>query len=128
MRTPSRRRPLRRAITVAPDGVDLHAVAARVRYVGSAEHKSYPSFAGTPRLRVADATKCDPRFADPEPLTGWLATAIQSGQFGAPWEGGFPKYVWYWDDAVCYEGRLVNRGMGEYKGYALSPEEIPEGL
>lgn len=128
MRATSRRRPLRRTITAAPEGVDPEAAAARVRYVGSAEHKSYPSFAGPPRLRVADASKCDPRFVDAAPLTAWLRDSIRAGRFGAPWEGDFPKYVWFVDEDTCYEARLVNRASGEYKGWELAPEERPEGL
>lgn len=128
MRAPSRHRPMRRALAPLPDNVDLETVAAKVRYVGSAEHKSYPSFAGDARLRATDATKCDPRFKDPEPLTAWLATAITCGQVGPPWDGGFPKYVWFRDGDLVYEGRLVNRGNGDYKGYALKPDEVPEGL
>ena len=128
MRATSRRRPLRRTITAAPEGVDPEAVAARVRYVGSPEHKSYRSFAGPPRLRVADASKCDPRFVDAAPLTAWLRESIRAGRFGAPWEGDFPKYVWFVDGDTCYEARLVNRASGEYKGWELAPEERPEGL
>ena len=128
MRATSRRRPLRRTITAAPEGVDPEAVAARVRYVGSPEHKSYPSFAGPPRLRVADASKCDPRFVDAAPLTAWLRESIRAGRFGAPWEGDFPKYVCFVDGDTCYEARLVNRASGEYKGWELAPEERPEGL
>jgi hypothetical protein len=110
-----------------PDGIDLESIALRARYVGSPEHMSYTSFAGAPRLRIADATKCDPRFTDPRQLTAWLGESIRSGRFGAPWEGDFPKYVWFVDDGVCYEARLVNRENG-YKGYALAPEERPEGM
>lgn len=128
MRATSRRRPLRRAVASAPDGVDLESVATRASYIGSPEHKSYPSFAGPPRLRVADATKCDSRFVDAAPLTAWLRESIRSGRFGAPWEGSFPRYVWFVDEHVCYEARLVNRDLGDYKGYALTPEEHPEGL
>ena len=127
-RAANRRRPLRRQIAAPPTGADLDAIASRVRYVGSAEHKSYPSFAGPPRPRVADATKCDPRFDEPGPLTQWLAEAIRSGQVGGPWEGEFPRHAWFVVDDICYEGRLVNRGRGEYKGYALRPQERPEGL
>jgi hypothetical protein len=58
MRTPSRRD--RRHQVCSTEGVDLSAIAERVSYVGSAEHKTYPA-AGTPRLR-ADATKCDPHL------------------------------------------------------------------
>jgi len=112
----------------APDGVDLERIAMRSRYVGSPEHKSYPSFAGSARLRIADASKCDPKFVDPVPLTAWLRESIRSGRFGGPWEGSFPKYVWFVDDGTCYEARLVNRDNGDYKGYSLVPGQYPQGL
>ncbi len=99
----------------------------RVNYVGSSEHKSYPSFAGPPKLR-SDASKCDPALGDQSQLTAWLRAAVASGDFGAPWEGGFPKYVWYRDGQQWYEARLTNREQGEYKGYPLKQDELPEGI
>ncbi|WP_327106169.1 hypothetical protein [Nonomuraea glycinis] len=99
----------------------------RVSYVGSGEHKSYPSFAGQPRLR-ADASKCDPEYKDADEITDWLRQAIACGNVGAPWEGEFPRYVWRGLDDVIYEARLVNRELGQYKGYPLTSSERPEGL
>lgn len=110
-----------------PEGVDLEALAARASYVGSSEHKSYPSFAGPPKLR-SDASKCDPKLADAEEITGWLRTAIRTGFIGAPWEGDFPRYAWHRLDQVVYEARLVNQELGQYKGYPLRADELPEGL
>lgn len=78
VRTPKRRRPRRRTVAAAPTGVDLTELAGRVSYVGSAEHKSFPSFAGRPQLR-ADASKCSPDLADPAELTRWLREALSSG-------------------------------------------------
>lgn len=127
MRASGRRRPQRRQIASPPLGVDLHELADRVSYVGSAEHKRQPSFAGPPRLR-ADASRCDPSLADRDELTAWLREAVRKGQFGAHWEGDFPRYVWVLHDSNWYEGRLVNQGLGEYKGYPLKKEELPQGL
>jgi hypothetical protein len=127
MRAPSRRRNLRRAVSLPPSGTDLEQLAASARYVGSAEHKSFPSFAGAPKLR-ADASKCDPTLADPDVITGWLQAGLRAGQVGAPWEGQFPRYVWHTVDGVLYEARLVNRDSGQYKGYPLEDFERPEGL
>lgn len=126
MRALNRKRPLRRALSPAPAGTDLADVAGRATYIGSPEHKSYPSFAGLPRLR-SDASKCDPLFKDPHLLTGWLRASIRSGTFGS-WEGSFPKYVWFVDKGICYEARLSNRENGDYHGYPLMLEERPEGL
>jgi len=127
VRAPKRRRPQRRRIVAPPLGTDVHALADRVTYVGSAEHKQQPSFAGPPKLR-ADASKCDPALADRDELTRWLREAVRKGQFGEPWEGDFPRYVWVLRGATWYEGRLVNRGLGEYKGWPLREDELPEGL
>lgn len=111
-----------------PPGVDLRVLASHVRYVGSVEHKNYPSFAGTPRPR-ADATLCDPRFKDDAPLTEILAEGIRNGMIGAPWEGDYPRYVWAEIDDEWYEARLVNSGLGHYKGYRLGDDDsLPEGL
>lgn len=104
-------------------------LASRVRYVGSAEHKTYPSPAGkAPRLR-ADATKCDPKLhGDFEALTEWLREGVTKGQVAAPWEGDFPRYVWVSRDGSWYEARLVNREQGTYKGWEIPEDELPEGL
>ena len=50
------------------------------------------------------------------------------GFTGGPWEDGSPgflRYVWYKDGATVYEGRLVNRELGQYKGYPLENSEWP---
>lgn len=127
MRAPKRKRPhLRRLLP--PDERPDPDVADEVRYVGSPEHKSAPSFAGRMRPR-ADATICDPRFLDmQEELTRWLQDAIRKGAVGGPMEGEFPRYVWVRQDDEVYEARLVNRGLGEYKGWRLRRDEWPDGL
>ena len=99
-------------------------VANTSRYVGSPEHKDAPSFAGQPRPR-ADASICDQRLESAEEITLWLREAIRKGAFGRLWEGRFPRYVWYKDGETVYEGRLLNRELGEYKGYPLEREEWP---
>jgi hypothetical protein len=128
MRAPNRKRPLARAISPAPDGIDLASVACLALYVGSPEHKDSPSFAGHPRPR-ADATICDRSFINRQKeINKWLRVAIERGAVGAPWEGCFPRYVWYRQGETVYEARLVNQVKGEYKGYALCPDELPKGL
>lgn len=124
MRAPKRKRPHRTQRTDPPQDVELEEVIRQVVYVGSQEHKSYPSFAGGPALR-SDASRCPPELADPERLTEWLRIAIRNGDCGGPWESGFPRYVWYREGEQCYEGRLVNSEAGEYKGY---PVDCPEWL
>lgn len=118
---------MRRVRASHDPGTDLTRIAERTRYVGSSEHKSYPSFAGAPKLR-ADASKCAPTFQDASEITAWLRSAIEAGNVGAPWEGDFPRYAWYRSAGVCYEARLVNRDAGDYKGYPLQEDESPEGM
>lgn len=65
---------------------------------------------------------------DQQAITEWLRDAIRRGATGAPWEGAFPRYVWYKNDETVFEGRLVNRRRGEYKGYPLERGEWPDGI
>jgi hypothetical protein len=99
-------------------------IAALARYIGSAEHKAYPSFAGAARLR-SDAFKCDPKYRDPSAITTALQQAILRGWVGR-FDGAFPQYVWGWLDGVLYEARLSNRVAGQYHAYGLEPMEYPE--
>lgn len=110
------------------DPAELESLAERVSYVGSPEHKDMPSFAGQPRPR-ADASICPRSLTrQHEKVEAWLQEAVRRGTVGELWEGDFPRYVWFRDGTDVYEGRLVNRGLGEYKGYPLEPGEGPEGL
>ena len=47
---------------------------------------------------------------------------------GAPWDGEFPRYVWYKRDNTVFEARLINRVNGSYKGYPLDKDEWPNGI
>lgn len=40
----------------------------------------------------------------------------------------FPRYIWFKQGDVAYEGRLVNSGSGEYKGWPLARDEWPDDL
>lgn len=107
----------------APPPADL---AQRVNYVGSAEHKSYPSSAGPPKLRYNDASSCDPKYTNFEAPTNALRQAV-GRMCTSDFVGEFPKYVWGELDGKLYEARLVNHEQGWYKGYPLSArEELPE--
>ena len=128
MRAPKRKRPQPRVVQRPPEGFDVSCAASRIAYVGSPEHKTGPSFAGRPRPR-ADASKCDAALNDRrEDIERWLRHAFTVQCFGGPWEGGLPRYAWCKVETVVYEARLVNRGLGQYKGYQLEPEEWPEGI
>lgn len=126
MRAPSRRRLPRRRINV-PHGTNLDQLAELVKYVGSPEHNDFPSFAGQPRLR-ADATRCPRDITDLELVNLWLRSAVRRGAVGDQWEGIFPRKIWYKDGDIVFEGRLVNQGNGEYKGYPISQNEWPRGI
>ncbi len=94
----------------------MQAVAKRVSYVGSVEHKQSPSPAGDPRPR-ADASLCDVKLSEQfSRMNRWLRSAITSGAIGNPWEGNFPRYAWHREGNTVYEARLTNRATGEYKG------------
>ena len=128
MRAPKRKRPQPRIIQQPPPGVNGAALATRVTYIGSSEHKMGPSFAGRPRPR-ADATKCDTALNDRlEEIQRWLQRAFELQCFGPPWEGDFPRYAWCKVGEIVYEARLVNRGLGQYKGWQLSSDEWPNGI
>lgn len=126
MRAPKRRRPRKRVIRVPPH-TDLDGLADRVSYVGSPEHKDFPSFAGPPRLR-ADASCCPREIRDAETVIEWLQSAIRRGSISADWSGDFPRYVWHKEGDTVFEARLVNRGNGSYKGYPISVDEWPRGI
>ena len=104
---------------------DLDALSAKVRYVGSPEHKRAPCPAGHPSPR-ADASICDSALIEQwETVQSWLRSALKRGDCGGGWESGFPQYVWHREGDQCYEARLTNRTKGEYKGYPIGPEEWP---
>lgn len=127
MRSPSRKRNVPQKI--APSGdVDYDQIAADVQYVGSPEHKTYPSFAGPPSPRP-DASICPDRFKDEQDmLTDWLRKAIQNKAVGSYTEGGYPRYAWYKDEDTVYLARLVNRGNGTYKGFPIEKSEWLDGI
>ena len=127
MKAPRKKRSRRRELVQNVDRQTLAELAGKARYIGSPEHKETPSFAGQPKPR-ADASRCPNELAwEKEAVEKWLQEAIQNGQIGEPWEGEFPRYVWHRVGDTVYEGRLVNRTLGHYKGYPLSPEEKPLG-
>lgn len=111
----------------APPDINLDEVASRVSYVGSPEHKDFPSFAGQPRPR-GDASLCPREIRDAAVVTEWLRSAIRRGSTGAPWERGFPRYAWHKEAGTVFEARLVNSGDGSYKGYPLNEDEWPPGI
>lgn len=125
MRKSKFKRRKHRVISPWPEDQDSpETVAERVQYVGSPEHKSSLTDAGPPRLRK-DASRC-PSQIELHEVQEVLREAIRAQCVGDVFQSGFPKYVWGWLDDTLYEGRLVNRGQGDYKGYALDPIEYPK--
>jgi hypothetical protein len=98
-------------------------LAARVRYVGSQEHKNYPSSAGEPGLR-SDATPCDPAIKR-EQAEAVLQTAIHRRCVSEQREGDFPRYVWGRLHGRLYQARLINQQQGWYKAWAIEEIEAP---
>jgi hypothetical protein len=127
MRSPGRKRNVPSKIAPSDD-VDYDRIATEVRYVGSPEHKTYPSFAGPPSPRP-DASICPDELKDEQDmLTAWLQEAIQNKAVGSYTENGYPRYAWYKDDDTVYLARLVNRGNGTYKGFPIEKSEWPDGI
>ena len=102
------------------DALAPKSVADKASYIGSPEHKSYPSKAGPPALRASDATRCDPKYKDKEEdITQALQKAINKKAVCGTFEDGFPKYVWGYLDGDLYEARHINGPVGTYKAYKL---------
>lgn len=128
MKTPSRKRPRPQTLAADPDIRELEEWAKSASYIGSPEHKTYPSFAGRPKLR-SDATPCPPEINDAEVIGTWLRAAILKGNVSAYRDQGtFPRYVWARLQQRWFEGRLVNAVSGAYKGYPVTEESIPSEL
>ncbi len=128
MRSPGRKRPNPHALDANVDSSALEMWADFVRYVGSPEHKSHPSFAGPPRLR-SDATQCPKHLTDPNQITDWLKQGLRDGNVSAYRDaGGYPRYVWGKHLDRWFEARLVNSEQGTYKGYPILDEEVPSAI
>lgn len=103
-----------------------------VRYVGSNEHKSYPSDAGPAGLR-SGASRCPTHVPFDNGMRSELERAIDEGiakgwVFPGP-EVDPPRKVWgharVGDPAraVTFCARLTNRSMSEYKAWPISEDE-----
>ena len=104
-------------------------LADRVTYTGSPKHKSYPSPAGPPAWRNADAAKCD-RYAreDWPRLREALRMAIRARCVG-DFDGVFPRRAWVWINGVLHEARITNEAAGDYHGFPLNHlSRYPEPL
>jgi len=128
MRTPGRTRPQPKALAAPLEARELQGWAEDVTYIGSPEHKTYPSFAGRPVLR-SDATPCPREFNDAKSICAWLRDAILRGNVSAYRDQGtYPRYVWDLLNGQWFEARLVNATSGSYKGYPVTEDNIPREL
>jgi hypothetical protein len=96
----------------------MQTAASKVRYTGSAYHRSPGSKAGPVASRAGLTSKCPPNWTNDE-ATRVLRNAIREGRVSMSWEHGYPRYVWHLDGEVLYEARLTNSGKGEYHAYPL---------
>ncbi len=126
MRTPHRHRPRKLDRLVPGSPIDLAAMAEKVGYVISPEHKDYLTSAGPGRLR-SDASAC-PRGLDFDDVLEWLRDAVRECCVSADMEGEFPRYAWRRVEGRVYEARLSNAGLGQYKGYPIQDYEAPGWL
>ena len=88
MRAPRRHRPRKDERLVPGPEIDLGAMAGKVTYVISAEHKDYLTSAGPGNLR-SDASAC-PRGLNFDEVASWLREAVSEGCVSAALEGDFP--------------------------------------
>ena len=117
-----------RRVKSPPNGECLERAAGSCRYVGSPYHKSYRSSVGMPQHRP-DTSKCPIELKGQcELIERWLRNALMSGQVGALWEGGFPRFVWHCENGIVYEARQGSPGSGVYHGYPLEPHQKVKGL
>ena len=126
MRTPNRKRPRKDQRLAPGPATELSAMAEKVDYVISTEHKDYLTSAGPGNLR-SDATRC-PRGLDFVEVREWLEDAIRTGSVSAALDGEFPRYAWRRVGTQVYEARLSNAGLGQYKGYPIQDHEAPGWL
>lgn len=126
MKTPNRKRPRKDQRLAPGPKTDLSAMAEKIDYVISTEHKDYLTSAGPGNLR-SDATRC-PRGLDFDEVREWLKDAFRAGSVSAALDGEYPRYAWRRVGAQVYEARLSNAGLGQYKGYPIKDDEAPGWL
>jgi len=114
-------------------------LAARVKYVGSPEHKTKRWWGGLPESKQMKGGKVGrpgkqttticPLVGDQDRqmATEWIQCAIKEGKFEF-YQGDqdFPKKVWYEADGQIWQGLIVNKAAGEYKGWPIVKEDQHE--
>ncbi len=129
MKIPERKRKTPyKLVSKLPDDIDN--LINRVRYVGSPEHKDAPNDLINPNYHKprADASICPRDINNIDIVNTWLREAFSKGAISEYMEGDFPRFVWYKTNGMAFQGRLTNRGNGEYKGFPVSLSELPKGI
>ena len=121
-----------------PDS-ERKALAARVKYIGSPEHKESGWWDGLPKSKQLpggrtgrpgkQTTTICPLISeeDRRKATDWVRSAIAAGQYRFfQSDKDFPKKIWYQADGKIWFGLVVNPAAGEYKGWPISEKERRE--
>lgn len=113
-----------------PDTVpeqDLHALADRIRYEGSAHHKLRPGDYGfsPPSNPRGSKSLCDDlRAILRNEATGLFRRGIEKGMISKRGDDGLPKYVWAVDDrGEAYEAKRGGTYPTDYHGYRLNDND-----
>lgn len=113
------------------------ALAGRVNYVGSPEHKDHAWWGGRPQGRWRSGrpprrpkkqlTTICPLVsnADRATATRMLRAAVAAGQYEfVDGDEDFPKRVWYSEMGQGWQAYCINRTTGEYKGWPVDEDEL----
>jgi hypothetical protein len=107
-------------------------------YVGSPEHKARRWWGGFPGARLRkDGSARRPKKqqtticplveeADKERATGWVRTALRTGQvLYLEGDQDYPARIWYRDRETggLWIGYCTNQGLGQYKGWPIGEDE-----
>lgn len=107
--------------------VELHELAGRITYVGSANHKLKPGNYGfvPPTSPRASKSPCDDiRSVLLEEASALLLEGITAGMVSAFSGEGVPKYVWAVDaNGEVYEAKTKPDQETAYHGYRLGEDE-----
>lgn len=108
-----------------PSAAQRAALAARVKYEGSAKHKYSPrAFGLKPAPRATDDTMCDVHAqftpADMVRAVAILQRGVMAGLIGHNTKQGDPTILWALDDnGWIYEARITTPTQTLYHGYPV---------
>ena len=105
--------------------LDLTAMAEKITYTISREHKDYLTSAGPGKLR-SDASAC-PRGLDFDEVAEWLKEAVRVCSVSAAFDGDFPRYVWRRVGGVCTRPGSVILGSANIKDIPFKIMKLQAG-